>query len=43
MTQRHDKINKQRKGIGLRPKLEPCQKRAQSPTKIKMKQVARTK
>ena len=35
MTQRFDKISEQHKRIGLRPKLEPCQKGAQNPTKIK--------
>ena len=29
--------------MGSKPKLEPYQKQAQSPTKIKTKQVARTK
>ena len=43
MTQRLDKINTQHNEIGSRPKLKPCQKWTQSPTKIKMKQVARTK
>ena len=32
-----------RKGQGSRSKLEPCQKWAQGPTKIKIRKVARTK
>ena len=43
MIQRLDKINKQHNETGSRPKLEPWHKWAQSPTNIKMKQVARTK
>ena len=43
MTQRLNKINKQHNGIGSRPKLEPSHEQAQGPTKIKTKQIARTK
>ena len=42
MTQRLDK-NKKPNRIGSRPKLEPRHKRAQGPTNIKIKQIARTK
>ena len=43
MTKRPDKINKTHNEIGSRPKLEPYQKQAQGPAKIKTTQVARTK
>ena len=37
MAQRLDKINEQHNIIGSRPKLGPRHKRAQGPTKIKLK------
>ena len=43
MAQRLDKINEQHNVIGSRSKLEPRHKRAQGPTSIKTKRVARTK
>ena len=43
MSQRLDETNKPHDGIDSRPKLEPWHEQAQGPTKIKTKQVARTK